>query len=74
MELINAVDFSMATSGSDTVTVGGETLTRSWTVTPIDMDGDLVLEADANKVTVTVDDVTLDSIIIDSNGLVTMKR
>ena len=74
MELINAVDFSMAASGSDTVTVEGETVTRTWTVTPFDMDGDSVPETDANKVTVAVDDVTLDSIIIDSNGLVTMKR
>lgn len=74
MELNNAVDFSMATSGSDTVTVQGQPVTRTWTVTPIDMNGDSVNETDAMKVTVTVGEVTLDSIIIDSKGLVTMKR
>jgi len=74
MEIINAVDFSMATSGSDTVTVQGQSVTRTWSVTPIDMNGDSVNEPDAMKVTVTVDDVTLESIIIDSKGLVTMKR
>ena len=74
MEIANAVDFNMAISGFDTVTVQGQPVTRTWTVSPIDMDGDSVNETDAMKVTVTVDDVKLESIVIDSKGIVTMKR
>lgn len=74
MGVINAVDFSMLSNGSDTVTVQGKPFTRSWTVVPYDINGDSVPEIDARKVTVTVDNITLQSIVIDSKNLVTMKR
>ena len=74
MEEINAGDFTGAASGADTVNVQGNTVTRSWTITPADMNGDAITEVDAKKVIVIVDDITLETIIIKSQGLVTMKR
>ncbi|RMF95719.1 MAG: prepilin-type N-terminal cleavage/methylation domain-containing protein [Candidatus Schekmanbacteria bacterium] len=74
MEVINAVDFSNLTSGTDTVSIQGEVITRTWSVLPCDLDGDSIPENDARKVIVTVDSIKLQSIVIDSKNLVTMKR
>ena len=72
-ELI-ATDFAAVASGSDTVTVRGESMPRNWTVELHDVDNDGLPDPDAKLVAVTVGEIRISTLVIDSAGLVTCKR
>lgn len=74
MDELIATDFEDVASGSDTVTVQGETVTMEWSVSLYDVDGDTAPDSDAKRVVVTVGEIELSTLIIDSAGLVTCKR
>jgi len=74
MDELIATDFAGVVSGSDTVTVQGKTLNKQWVVAPYDVDGDAVPESDAKLIVVTIDNVELSTLLVDSAGQVTCKR
>jgi prepilin-type N-terminal cleavage/methylation domain-containing protein len=74
MDGLIATDFDNVADGSDQVTVQGETVDRQWQVTPYDVDGDSAPDADAKLIVVTVQDMELATLLVDSAGRVTCKR
>ena len=57
MEGVQAMDFDSITVGtslSDSVTIGGEVVSRNVTVALYDIDGDLFPETDVKKITVNI--------------------
>jgi prepilin-type N-terminal cleavage/methylation domain-containing protein len=74
MDQLIAADFATIVSGSDNVTVQGQPVLRQWTATPYDVDGDAVPEMDAKLIVVSVAEVRLSTLVVDSAGLVTCKR
>lgn len=74
MDELMATDFANIVSGSDNVTVQGETVARDWVVELYDVDMDLVPDDDAKRIVVTVGDVEFSTLIVDSAGRVTYKR
>ena len=68
-----ATDFDDVDSGADQVTVQGETVQRHWTVTPYDVDGTPGVEMDVKLIVVTIEDVELSTLLVDSAGQVTCK-
>jgi len=72
-ELI-ATEFRRLSSGGDTVTVCGEQVPRKWQVTSYNVDGNPGAESDAKLTVVTVGNVRLATLVVDSAGRVTCKR
>jgi len=72
-ELI-ATEFNQVHGGSDFVTVQGEQVSRQWQATPCDVDGNPGVEMDAKLVVVTVDNIEMATLLVDSAGEVTCKR
>ena len=73
MEQLVSVPFDGLTTGSEAVTVKGESYTIKWIVTLTDLDGDATLEPNAKKVTVCVtgkSDRMLTTILVDNEGSV----
>jgi hypothetical protein len=73
MEQLVSVPFDGLTTGSEAVTVKGESYTIKWIVTLTDLDGDATPEPNAKKVTVNVDgksDRRLTTILVDNEGSV----
>lgn len=57
-------------AGGILVTIGGENYTLSWTVDPVDLDGDAVPEPDAVQVTASLAGRSLTVILVDHQGKV----
>lgn len=74
VEELLAADFDDLTSGSDQVTIRGQTVQRSWSVADFDVDGGGIPDSDAKLVTVTVGDWTLETLTVDSASEFTTKR
>jgi prepilin-type N-terminal cleavage/methylation domain-containing protein len=74
MDELIATDFDDINGGADQVTVQGETVQRLWQATPYDVDGDTAPESDAKLIVVTIEDVELSTLLVDSAGEVTCKR
>ena len=70
MELLISLKLDQLSSGSASVLIQDENQTITWTVTPIDLDSDTVVETDASQVTVTLDGRSLETILIDTAGKV----
>jgi prepilin-type N-terminal cleavage/methylation domain-containing protein len=73
MEQLVSAPFDGLTTGSEAVTVKGESYTIKWIVTLTDLDGDATPEPNAKKVTVNVDgksDRRLTTILVDNEGSV----
>ncbi len=68
MEKLQAMQFDHLSSGSETVVIQGDDLTLSWTVSAVDLDGDLTPEASAKLITVTLGDRSLTTIVVDHGG------
>ena len=74
MDELIATNFARLGGGSDNVTVRGETVQRHWQITSYNVDGNPGVEPDAKLIVVTVDDVGLLTLLVDSAGRVTCKR
>ena len=74
MDELIATDFVFVTSGTDWVTVQGETVQRQWQATPYDVDGIPGAETDAKLIVVTVDNIELATLLVDTAEQVTCKR
>jgi hypothetical protein len=74
MDELIATDFAKLSGGNDSVTVRGETVQRQWQATAYDVDGNPGAETDAKLILVTVGDVELATLLVDSAGRVTCKR
>ena len=74
MDELIATEFAGVVSGSDNVTVQAISVPRQWSVTSYDVDGDAVPESDAKLIVVTIEDVELSTLLVDSAGHVTCKR
>jgi prepilin-type N-terminal cleavage/methylation domain-containing protein len=74
MDELIATDFARLSGGNDNVTVSGEQVYRSWQVSSYDVDGSPGAEPDAKLIVVTVGDVELVTLLVDSGGRVTCKR
>jgi hypothetical protein len=65
-------------AGADSISVGGASggaaLRRVWWVAPCDLDGDTVAEADAFRLHVEMEGVTLETIRTDPPGLEILRR
>ena len=73
MEELQSRSFSNLINGSETITIGAESYTINWTVTPVDLDGDTAAETGVVQVTVSVagsSDTSLTSIIANTSGQV----
>ena len=70
MEILISSKFSQLTSGSATVVIQNQNKTITWTITPIDLDGDSIVESDASQVTVTLAGRSLETILVDTAGKV----
>ena len=73
MEELQSRAFTNLTSGSEAITVAGESYTINWTVAPVDLDADTMTDAGAVQVTVSVagmSDLTLTNIIVNTLGQV----
>lgn len=65
MEVVLAMDFIAITPGaflSDSVLVDGKAIQRKVTVELYDINGDLIPEVDAKKITVEVEDIQLEAL------------
>ena len=74
MDELISTDFARLSGGNDNVTVQGENVQRRWQVTPYDVDGNPGVEPDTKLIVVSVHDVELKTLLIDSAGRVTCKR
>lgn len=73
MEVLVGTDIGALVNGSEVVTVNGKNHTITWTVAPIDLDGDATPEPNAVQATVSVSGVagaTLTTILVDHEGKV----
>lgn len=73
MEVLIATDFSALGNGSEVVSVNGKEYTITWTVAPVDLDGDMTPESTAKQATVAVSGLSgrsLSTILVDSQGQV----
>jgi hypothetical protein len=70
METLLAEDFAALTGGQADVTVGGTSHKISWTVSPVDLDGDVAAEYAARHVVVTLRDRSMEVIVADHGGWV----
>ncbi len=68
METLISTNFDQLANGTETVSVGGQNYTINWTVSDADLDGDTLPETGAKEVIVTVDDLALSTIIVDTSG------
>jgi|GEM_PF-3606924 len=74
MDELIGTSFADLQSGSDSVAVQGETVSRQWSVSLYDVDGDSAPDSDAKRVVVDVGGVQISTLLVDSAGLVTCKR
>ena len=70
MQWLCSMKFDQLTSGSDTVTLEGQSYTISWTVAYINMNETAIPEPDAKQITVTLDDLSLTTIAVDTEGMI----
>ena len=73
MEELLSRPFDQITSDSEVETITGQNHTINWTVTVIDMDGDLIPEANAKLIAVSMAGLpgdTLRTIVVDHEGRV----
>ena len=70
MELLISEKFDQLAGGTEIVTVGGQDYTIDWTVANVDLDGDAVAEPTAKLITVSVDNRSLNTIVVDQGGSV----
>ncbi len=71
MEEIISRSFDQVAPGSEVVSVNGRDFTITWTVTLVDMDGDLTPDPDAKQVDISVEGLTgrtLSMILVDNQG------
>lgn len=68
MEFLVSLNFDQLTSGSEVVAVNGVNYTLSWTVTPLDMDGDALPDPTASGVVLTLNGRSLSTLIVDNEG------
>jgi prepilin-type N-terminal cleavage/methylation domain-containing protein len=73
MDELISTEFAGVVSGSDTVAVQKDTVTIEWSATSYDVDGDAVPESDVKLIVVTIEDVELSTLLVDSAGQVTCK-
>ena len=70
MEYLLAFDWSQLTGGNETVTVRGVDYTLEWAVSLVDVSGDAVPDPYAKRLTVTLRDKVLVTIVCDDSGKV----
>jgi len=70
MEMLLADDLGALAGGQTDVTVGGVSHKLTWTVGPVDLDGDSLPEPAARRVTVTLRDRRMETIVADRGGWV----
>jgi hypothetical protein len=70
MEQLISLNFSSLQSGTANVTIAGKVTPITWTVTNVDLSGDLVPESDAKLVVVTLLGRSLTMIVVDNKGKV----
>jgi prepilin-type N-terminal cleavage/methylation domain-containing protein len=70
MEELLSERFFVTISGSDTVTVDGRDIPISWTVVNVDLDGNGDPEPAAKQITVSIDERSLSTIVVDHQGKV----
>lgn len=70
MEKLISTNFDQLASGTENISAGGQNFTIDWTVTDADLDGDTFPEAGAKEIAVTLDDLSLSTIIVDTAGQV----
>lgn len=68
MEKLISTNFDQLANGTENVSSGGQNYTIDWTVTDADLDGDTIPEAGAKEIAVTLDDLSLSTIIVDTSG------
>ena len=68
MEKLISTNFDQLASGTEIVSAGGQNYTIDWTVTDADLDGDTFPEVGAKEIAVTLDDLSLTTIIVDTSG------
>ncbi len=73
MEVIISTDFGSLSSGSENVTINGNTYTIDWSVIAEDLDADTITEPSAKSITVSISgmpDRSLTTIIVDHENQV----
>lgn len=70
MEYLLAEEFAELTTGSDTVSIGGQDYSRTWTISAVDLDGDTIAENDAVTIVVEMAGHTLSMLRVDAAGQV----
>ena len=73
MEVLVGTAFGSLSGGSEIVTVNGQNYTITWSVVPIDLDGDTNPESTAVQVTVSITELpdrSLKTILVDNEGRV----
>lgn len=71
MEFLVSTSFGALSDGSEVVTINGNNHTITWTVAPVDLNGDSATEPSAKQVTVSVSglpDRSLTTILVDHEG------
>lgn len=71
MEFLVSTSFGALSDGSEVVTIKGSNHTITWTVAPVDLNGDSATEPSAKQVTVSVSglpDRSLTTILVDHEG------
>ena len=71
MEILVGTSFDALASGSETVTVRGQSYTITWNVAYVDLDADANPESTAKQITVAITELpgrTLKTIVVDNEG------
>lgn len=70
MDEIISRSFDAIVDGSDSLTINGQSHIITWTVIQPDLDGDAIPDTMAKRVTVTIGDQSLTTLVIDSQAAV----
>jgi prepilin-type N-terminal cleavage/methylation domain-containing protein len=68
MEELLTLDFDTLVDGSEVISVAGKNYTVLWKVKAADLDGDSNPEATAKLITVTLENRSLNTIVVDGEG------
>ena len=70
MEQLLSLSFDQLANGTEAVMIDSESFPTTWTVVNVDLDGDLVPDPSAKRITVTVQGHSLVALVVDTGNMV----
>lgn len=70
MEYLLSQKFDQLANGSETINVKGTDYTLTWTITFVDLDGNLTPETEAKQIALSLEGRMLTTIVVDHEGVI----